>query len=118
MRPRENISTAPNSSQNSAQTPVPGAATPLPAADVFRSLIDSYPEAILVADPAFSILMVSGKAQQLLVTTDHFGKSIFEFLEIDHPERLRQVAAKSIQEGSTSLACGLLCANGARFQSV
>src|SRR5215467_8305392 len=118
MRPRENISTAPNSSQDAAPISVPGAADALQTGELFRSLIDSYPEVILAVDPAFRILIGNGKAQQLLVTADPFGKSIFDFLEVDHPERLHQVTAKSIEQGTANIECLLLCANGVRFQSV
>ena len=71
-----------------------------------------------MVDPTFRILIVSGKAQQLLVTADPSGKSVFDFLEIGHSERFQQIATKSIEEGSANLECLLLCANGARFQSI
>jgi two-component system, cell cycle sensor histidine kinase and response regulator CckA len=118
MKPRENISTAANSSQNTAHRSLPAVGDALRPDEIFRSLIDCYPEAILVVDPAFHILIVSGKAQQLLMTADSTGKSVFDFLEIDHVERFRQIAAKSIEDGSANVECLLLCANGARFQSV
>jgi len=85
--------------------------------EIFQSLIEGFPEAILVVDADFRILIGSGKAQQLL-GADPAGKNISNYLEIDYSERLQQVAAKSIVEGSARLEGLILCANGARFQSI
>ncbi len=90
----------------------------LQAREIFRSLVDSFSDAVLVADSDFRILMGNRKAQQLLVTEDLSGRSVFEFLEMYRPERLSEIAAKSIEEGGAAVKCLLCCANGARFRSI
>src|SRR5579859_7074870 len=111
MRPREKTSTAFNRAQGS-----PG--NPLAATEIFRSVLDGFPSAILVVDPDFRILMGNEKAQQLLVTEDLAGKSVFDYLGLDQSERLPQAVAKCLEEGSATVECALLCASGARFGSV
>src|SRR5579872_3479735 len=86
--------------------------------EIFESLVEGFPEAILVVNPAFQIFASNGKARQLLGTNDVAGKNISTYLEIDYSERLQQVTAKSIAEGSARLECLILCASGARFQSI
>jgi len=111
MRPREKTSTAFNRAQDS-----PG--NPLEAKEIFRSVLDGFPAAILVVDLDFRILMGNEKAQKLLVTEDLAGKSVFDYLGLDQSERLPQAVAKCLEEGSATVECALLCASGARFGSV
>jgi two-component system, cell cycle sensor histidine kinase and response regulator CckA len=118
MRPREKASTAFDRAKDSPKGYRPSPGYPLEVTEIFRSVLDSYPSAILVVDPDFRILMGNGKAQQLLVTEDPAGKSVFDYLGLDQSERLPQAVAKCIEEGSASIECELLCANGARFGSV
>jgi two-component system cell cycle sensor histidine kinase/response regulator CckA len=118
MGPLEKISAALDSAKNSPRGYLPRPGDTLPATEIFRSLINSFPDAILVADPDFRILMSSGKAQQVLMAEDPTGKRVSDFLEMHHAEQLPQVAAKSVKEGSATAECLLLCANGTRFRSV
>src|SRR5947209_1460568 len=112
MRPRENISKAPESAPASQRGFSPGSGNALQTTEIFRSLIDNFPDAILVVDPGFQILIHNEKAKLLFGTESPAGRSVFAFLEMDHPERLQQAADKSIEEGSARLECLILCPNG------
>jgi len=118
MRPREKTSTAFDRVSDSPPGQVPHSANTLEATEVFRSLLDSFPSAILLVDPDFRILMGNGKAQQLLGIEDPAGKSVFDYLGLDQSDRLPQAVAKCMEEGSATVECALVCANGARFGSV
>jgi two-component system cell cycle sensor histidine kinase/response regulator CckA len=118
MQPREKISGALDSAKNSLGGYLPCPADTLHSGEVFRSLIDGFPDAILVADPDFRILGSNRKAQQLLAMEDATGKSVLDFLEMPQTEPLPRAAAKSIEEGPVTFECRLLCANGAQFRTL
>src|SRR5205807_3203976 len=118
MQPREKISGALDSAKNNPGGYLPRPADTLQSGEVFRSLIDGFSDAILVADPNFRILVSNGKAQQLLFTKDPTGRSVLDFLGMPQPEQLSRAAAKSIEEGSATMECLLLCANGTKFRSM
>jgi PAS domain S-box-containing protein len=118
MQPREKISGALDSANNSTGGYLPRPADTLHPGEVFRSLIDGFPEAILVANRDFRIVGSNRKAQQLLATEDATGKSVLDFLEMPQSEQLPRAAAKAIEEGSVTLECRLICANGAQFRSL
>src|SRR5258708_1110405 len=118
MQPREKISGALDSAKNTPGGYLPRPADSLQSGEVFRSLIEGFSEAILVADRDFRILESNGKAQQLLATRDPIGNSVLDFLEMPQPGQLPRTAARCIEEGAVTLECRLHCANGAQYRSL
>ena len=118
MQPREKLSEALDCARNNPAGYLPSPADTLYSGEFFRSLIEGFPDAILVVNPAFRILASNRKAQQLLATKNAIGKSVFDFLEIPQAGQLAQASARSIEEGPVSLECRLLSANGMQFRSL
>src|SRR5579863_4146381 len=90
-----------------------------PAADarhlgeLFRSVIESSSDAILVADPGFRILLGNERGMSILKCGDATGKSAFEFLSREQAARVRKAAGRALDTGEgASLRCLLEPADG------
>ena len=118
MRPSEKSSTALDPAHTSPSGYVARPDYTLEETEIFRSLINNFPDAILVVDRGFQILMSNGSFRQLVAAEDPAGKSVFDYLGLDRSESLDQAAAKAVEQGSATVECALLCANDARFPSV
>ncbi len=96
-----------------------------PAADarhlgeIFRSVIASSSDAILVADPSFRILLGNERGLSILKCGDAAaGKSAFEFLSREQAARVRKAAGRALETGEgASLRCLLEPADGSQFET-
>src|SRR5579859_5041015 len=86
--------------------------------EIFSSLVESFPDAMLVADAEFEILVANQKSLQLFGAAIATGRSVFQFLGADHEEKVREAAGRATGvEAGVSIACELKRADGTRFDS-
>jgi PAS domain-containing protein len=77
MKPRETISTTIKSAISALTNDLPG------AEEILKSLLESFPDAVLVVDPRFQVLATNATAQRLLGLQNASGKSLSTCLEIN-----------------------------------
>ena len=86
--------------------------------EIFRSVIESSSDAILVTDPGFRILFGNERGLSVLKCGDATGMSAFEFLSREQAARLRKAAsrAQETDEGA-SFRCVFEPADGSQFET-
>src|SRR5579862_9414523 len=63
--------------------------------EIFRSVVESSPDAILVTDPGFRVLLGNERGLSILKSGEVTGRSVFEFLSREHAAPLRSAARRA-----------------------